>query len=303
MVTRRPDPMSAARTPPTDRQGARPPAQASGESGYTMVALAVAVAILSIMVGAAMPMWSTIVQREKEAELIFRGWQYAEAIRVFQQRHGRLPTRLGELIKVKPRSIRKLWEDPMTEDGKWGLVFQGQQGGQVRGRDLTQVGGSGGDRRTGPQGRGRGGGNRPGGDGRPGGPGGFGDPEDGETRQTGPIVGVHSRSTDESIKTLFGERQYDRWTFTVDRLNQGNNRTQVGVGADVRAALGITPARWIGRPFREGLRPEQGRGPGGPGGPRRPGGPNRPGPNGRGPGGPGSNDAGRSGFSSEGPDR
>lgn len=268
----------------------------SGEAGYTLVALAVAVAILSIMVGAAMPMWSTIVQREKEAELIFRGWQYAEAVRVFQQRHGRLPTRLEELMEIKPRSIRKLWEDPMTEDGKWGLVFQGQQGGRLRGRDLTQVGGSG-DGRSGPGNQGRGDRGRPGGNGRtggPGGPGGFGDPEDGETRQTGPIVGVHSRSTDESIKTLFDERQYDRWTFTVDQLKQGNNRAQVGVGPEVQAAFGITPIRWIGRPFRKGLMPEKGRGPGDP---------NRPGPNGRGPGRPGPGDAGRSPFGSEGPDR
>ena len=275
----------------------------SGESGYTLVALAIAVAVLAIMVGAAMPMWSTIVQREKEAELIFRGWQYAEGVRVFQQRHGRLPTRLEELMEIKPRSIRKLWEDPMTEDGKWGLVFQGQQGGQVRGRDLTQVDGSG-DGRSGPGNQGRGDRSRPGGDGRtggPGGPGGFGDPEDGETRQTGPIVGVHSRSTDESIKTLFDERQYDRWTFTVERLKQQQSAHNVGIPRGNQALQTPPRVRWIGRPFREGITPERGRGPGDP---TRPG-PNgrSPGPNGRGPGRPEPGDAGRSPFGSEGPDR
>jgi type II secretory pathway pseudopilin PulG len=89
-----------------------------------MVALMVAVTILTILTAMALPVWSQQMQREKEEELIFRGWQYAEAIRVFQQRHGRLPTRLEELIEVEPRSIRQLWKDPMTEDGEWGIVVQ-----------------------------------------------------------------------------------------------------------------------------------------------------------------------------------
>ena len=64
------------------------------------------------------------IQRDKEEELISRGFQYAEAIRVFQQRFGRLPNRLEELIKVKPRSIRQLWKDPMTDSGAWGVIVE-----------------------------------------------------------------------------------------------------------------------------------------------------------------------------------
>lgn len=222
------------------------------ESGYTLVALAVAVTVLSVLVAAAMPVWKQISQRQKEEELIFRGWQYAEAIRVFQQRHGRLPTRLEELEKVEPRSIRRLWEDPITDSDDWGLVFQGQQGGQLRGEDLA-----GGNAPGGP-GQGRGGRDDEGrrGDRRRG-----GRPGDGERRTVGPIVGVHSRSTDASIKVLFDEEQYDRWIFTVDKLTRGSRNVQVGVGADVRRSLAsvwMTPARWIGRPFREGLNPERG---------------------------------------------
>ncbi|HEX2251775.1 MAG TPA: hypothetical protein VHQ65_00740, partial [Thermoanaerobaculia bacterium] len=51
------------------------------------------------------PAWSKMAQREKEEELIFRGLQYAEAIRVFQRKFGRYPTRLEELIEVEPRKI------------------------------------------------------------------------------------------------------------------------------------------------------------------------------------------------------
>lgn len=214
-----------------------------------------AVTIMLVLVAAVLPMWSTLAQRQKEEELIFRGWQYAEAIRVFQQRHGRLPVRLEELIKVKPRSIRRLWEDPMTEDGEWGLVFQGGQGAQIRGEDLA--GGSlpnGPNGSQGPDGRPQDGGRS---GGRQGG-------KEGADRQTvGPIVGVHSRSTDESLKVLFGEQEYDRWTFTVDRLTQvASAPTQVGLGNSPNLFVSLPSPRWIGRPFREGLTPAGGNVPG-----------------------------------------
>ena len=88
------------------------------ERGYTLVALVVALVVINIAVGAAVHLWSDIGQREKEHELIFRGLQYAEAIRVFQQRFGRQPTSLEELYEVKPRCLRQLWTDPLSETGE-----------------------------------------------------------------------------------------------------------------------------------------------------------------------------------------
>jgi len=260
-----------------------PPAKGA-ESGYTLVALAIAVSILSILLAASLPVWKQIIQREKEEELIFRGWQYAEAIRVFQQRQGRLPTRLDELIKVKPRSIRQLWKDPMTDSGGWHVIFQNEQGGQT----LAGGGLPGGGPGTGK-----------GDDGRqdrrsvPTGP-------NGQPQRVGPIVGVRSLSTDESIKVLFGEEEYDRWEFTLQALSGGGNRPVSGVGpGGVQHGGQLRPVgsdgmpkipqpRWLGRPFRQGLAPPGG----GPGGGLGPGGPNGQGtgPNGRptgiGPGGP-----------------
>ena len=49
-----------------------------------MVVLIVAITVLNIMVAAMLPLVSTADPRDKEEELIFRGFQYAEAIRVFQ---------------------------------------------------------------------------------------------------------------------------------------------------------------------------------------------------------------------------
>ena len=104
--------------------------------------------VLSILVAAALPLWSHGDPRDKEEELIFRGLQYAEAIRVFQHRFGRLPVRLEELIEVEPRCIRQLWKDPMTEDGSWALVFAGSRGGAGAPRDGRTGGrGGGGSRR------------------------------------------------------------------------------------------------------------------------------------------------------------
>jgi type II secretory pathway pseudopilin PulG len=213
---------------------ALPQAPRSSEAGYNMVVLMVAVTVLTIFTAAALPMWSHAMQREKEEELISRGWQYAEAIRVFQQRHGRYPTRLKELIEVKPRSIRKLWEDPMSDDGAWGLVFQGVGATPLPGQ-------------TGPDGRPR--------------PPGRSAPRGGEQETIGPIVGVHSRSKDEAIKTLFGEDSYDKWLFTVERLTNAVGRSQVGFGQGRTTPEPILPkTKWLGRPFREGLEVPQGGG-------------------------------------------
>ena len=66
----------------------RPGLQRLRSRGYSMVALVVAIIVLNIAVAAVMPLWSTAIRRSQEEELIFRGLQYAEAIRVFQVARG-----------------------------------------------------------------------------------------------------------------------------------------------------------------------------------------------------------------------
>jgi len=74
----------------------------------------------------AVPVYETQVQREKEAELIFRGKQYVEAIRIFQIKNpGAFPKSLDDLIRDREkRCIRRLYRDPMTQDGKWNVILQ-----------------------------------------------------------------------------------------------------------------------------------------------------------------------------------
>ena len=78
-----------------------------------MAALLVSMAVMAIVASALLPAWRTIAQREKEAELIFRGEQYARAINLYQRRYGNAsPPNLDVL--VNERFLRKKYKDPIT---------------------------------------------------------------------------------------------------------------------------------------------------------------------------------------------
>jgi type II secretory pathway pseudopilin PulG len=205
------------------------------EAGYNLVILAIAITVMGILLAAALPLWSQLIKRDKEEELRFRGLQYAEAIRVFQARFGRFPVRLEELIEVKPRSIRQLWKDPMTESGKWGLVFQGGEPGDTVAPDATAP------QPAKPNGEEGGG--------EPGGPGGGGPGGGGETVTVGPIIGVYSLSREDSLSTFFGQSGYRQWVFRVDILHQAMKQTG-GAGIAGAGLPAFTRMEWLGRPFR-----------------------------------------------------
>ena len=98
------------------------------ERGFTM-ALALAMAtVMGIFLMVAMPTLATEVQREKEMNLIFRGEDIANALRLYNLRMGKYPTQLEELMKTKPRMIRQLYTDPMTEEGAWEYIYAVQPG-------------------------------------------------------------------------------------------------------------------------------------------------------------------------------
>src|SRR5918994_6986455 len=93
------------------------------ERGYLMVALLVAMSVMAIWMGAALPAWRTLAQREKEAELVFRGEQYARAIALFQRRYANAtPPNLDVLINE--RFLRKKYKDPIT-NGDFQLITPG----------------------------------------------------------------------------------------------------------------------------------------------------------------------------------
>ena len=230
----------------------------AGERGYNMVMLIVAITVLNIMVATVLPLASTDIQRQKEEELVFRGFQYAEAIRLFHNRFQRYPVKLSELLDSKPRCIRQLWKDPMTKDGKWGLIFL-NQGAPVGPPGVPPKGGGGNPQTS---------------DLPPdGGDGDLNTPKNGEVVATGPIIGVYSKSHKTAHLIFYGHQRYDEWQFTDSLITNSVRIGGAQAGGGGRLAYSI---RWLGRPmpfFNQAEKPLDGTGPGGPVGP---GGPNPP---------------------------
>src|SRR5262249_2143428 len=148
----------------------------SSESGYTMVAIVIGMMIMAILLMAVAPSIGTIMKREREQELLFRGKQYARAIALFQKRYGRLPTELKELYENRPRPTRRLLKEPMCNAPDWHVIYQGSPDA-IAGGQPPAPGGQGGPTNLGkplptPS------------------PGVFG--PSGETKTVGPIIGVRS---------------------------------------------------------------------------------------------------------------
>jgi type II secretory pathway pseudopilin PulG len=80
-----------------------------------MVALLIAMSIMGIMMSVALPAWQTMARREKEAELVFRGEQYARAIAAYQQKYGGTNPPNVDVL-VTERFLRKKYKDPITNE-------------------------------------------------------------------------------------------------------------------------------------------------------------------------------------------
>jgi type II secretory pathway pseudopilin PulG len=218
------------------------------EAGFSLVMLVMTVTVLGIMLAAALPRWSEMIRRDKEEELISRGFQYAEAIRVFQRRFQRYPNTLDELIKVKPRCIRQLWTDPMTDNGRWTVIFlnQGSPLTPVQGLNPNQPAAGNGQQPPGnglqPPGNGL---QPPSANGQP--PGNGLDPN-GQELTVGPIVGVHSRSTQKSFLVFYGHEHYNEWEFRIEMLTRAGSLARTLVPGGGGGGM-VLSTRWLGRPI------------------------------------------------------
>ncbi len=116
----------------------RQPGRATAcQGGWVLLALLFILAALGTGMAALGTVWTTVAQREKEAELLFVGEQYRRAIESYQRR-GEGPARpyppsLEELLQdrrfpMPVRHLRRLYPDPMTGRAEWGLVRDTQGG-------------------------------------------------------------------------------------------------------------------------------------------------------------------------------
>ena len=91
-----------------------------------MAALLVSLSLMGLLMSMALPVWSQQARREREAELIFRGEQYARAIALYQRRQpGAFPSDLDTL--VEGRYLRRKYGDPMRGDAEFRILRQTDQ--------------------------------------------------------------------------------------------------------------------------------------------------------------------------------
>jgi type II secretory pathway pseudopilin PulG len=107
--------------------------RAGRQRGFTLIAVLLVVAATGAGLAAIGHLASHEAQREKEAQLLFVGQQFRQAIAGYYKKEARYPKALGELLEDKRypmpvRHLRKLYRDPMTGEAQWGLV-QAPEGG------------------------------------------------------------------------------------------------------------------------------------------------------------------------------
>ncbi len=216
-----------------------------------MVALLVGMSIAAILMTATVPTWNQAARREKEAELVFRGQQYARAIGLFQRKSGPgvLPPSLDVLVDQK--FLRRKFKDPITGQDfdllaaaqqAPGATTPGAPGGAPQ-RGSGAAGGQGTLLSATPQ-QGRGG------------------------AVAGGVAGVASKSKAESLRIYNGRTHYNEWQFVYVAQTQapgtppgaGNNN---GPGGPGRSGLNPPPGGPLNGPGGRGGgrgQPPQGRG-------------------------------------------
>lgn len=104
---------------------------AARQRGVTYLAVIFAVAVLGLLSAATGQVWQTAAKREKEAELLFIGNQFRQAIGAYYERSPgatkEYPEKLEDLLAdnrfpMPQRHLRRLYRDPMTGTTEWGLL-------------------------------------------------------------------------------------------------------------------------------------------------------------------------------------
>lgn len=100
------------------------------EDGFSYLSLLFIIVVMGIALSVTGQVWSTIVKREKEAELLFRGNEFREAIGMFYNSTPGVKAYPRELqilladsrFPVTKRYLRKIYDDPMTGKPDWELI-------------------------------------------------------------------------------------------------------------------------------------------------------------------------------------
>jgi len=101
------------------------------ERGWTYLAVLTAVAVMGIASTSLARNWGVIMQREREAELLFRGLQIKHAIERYAAdyevrkgtRENIYPIRLEQLVEGPKRYLPRVYSDPITGE-EFDLIFE-----------------------------------------------------------------------------------------------------------------------------------------------------------------------------------
>lgn len=269
---------------PQDKLPAAGAEPSATEAGFMLLMVVVMCALVLIALAVAAPVVAKDLRRDKEVESEHRAQQYVRAIRLYYKKVGGYPASIDALKKTNNiRFLRQEYADPLTGKADWKLIHQGEQKTTVKGffgQELaglssgglgsaagmnsgtgTAIGGSTVALSAGFSGIGSSGSSSTsntaaGATGSIGSSGGFGSfgasgatgasGSSGALGGGGPIVGVGSARTGNSILTPNGQSTYETWEFWYDpRIEQLYQKGQqnAGVGS---GGMGSQPASAFG---------------------------------------------------------
>ena len=107
-------------------------AQSTGrnsESGYALITILFLLGVVAVMLARSLPRDAMSAERTREETLIYRGEQYARAVKLYFREHQRYPETLDDLEETDGvRYLRRRYRDPMTGDDEWRLIKMGTDG-------------------------------------------------------------------------------------------------------------------------------------------------------------------------------
>jgi type II secretory pathway pseudopilin PulG len=109
-------------------------AQSNSESGFMMVFAVVLVALMLIALAAAAPIVAKDLRRDKEVESEHRAQQYVRAIRLYYLKFKAYPPSIEALEGTNNvRFLRKRYVDPLTGKDDWRIIHVGENKTTVKG--------------------------------------------------------------------------------------------------------------------------------------------------------------------------
>lgn len=97
------------------------------QHGSVFMGMLVTVAVVAVMLMEVGTLWSSVLQRERELELLARGNEIRRAIGLYYVAGNTFPKSLEDLVldRRQPtikRYLRRAYDDPLTGTAEWGVV-------------------------------------------------------------------------------------------------------------------------------------------------------------------------------------